>query len=53
MGRFAQPENVAQVVAFLADPEQCAFVNGYPLSVDSGWYCDGGWESLRRRKQNL
>jgi NAD(P)-dependent dehydrogenase (short-subunit alcohol dehydrogenase family) len=51
MGRFARPEDVAQAVAFLADPEQSAFVNGHTLSVDGGWYGDGGWESLRRRKQ--
>ena len=29
MGRFARPEDVAQAVAFLADPEQSAFVNGH------------------------
>src|SRR5919202_3598884 len=51
MGRFATPEDVARAVAFLADPEQSAFVNGHTLSVDGGWYGDGGWESLRRRKQ--
>ncbi len=51
MGRFARPEEVAQAVAFLADPEQSAFVNGHTLSVDGGWFGDGGWESLRRRKQ--
>jgi NAD(P)-dependent dehydrogenase (short-subunit alcohol dehydrogenase family) len=51
MGRFATPGDVAQAVAFLADPEQSAFVNGHTLSVDGGWYGDGGWESLRRSKQ--
>ena len=51
MGRFAKPEDVAQAVAFLADPSQSGFVNGHTLSVDGGWYGDGGWESLRRRKQ--
>jgi NAD(P)-dependent dehydrogenase (short-subunit alcohol dehydrogenase family) len=53
MGRFATPEDVAQAVAFLADPEQSAFVNGHTLSVDGGWFGDGSWESLRRRKQAL
>jgi NAD(P)-dependent dehydrogenase (short-subunit alcohol dehydrogenase family) len=52
MGRFARPEDVAQAVAFLADPELSAFVNGHTLSVDGGWFGDGGWESLRRRKQS-
>lgn len=53
MGRFARPEDVAQAVAYLADPEQSAFVNGHTLSVDGGWFGDGSWESLRRRKQGL
>jgi NAD(P)-dependent dehydrogenase (short-subunit alcohol dehydrogenase family) len=51
MGRFATPGDVAQAVAFLADPEQSAFVNGHTLSVDGGWFGDGGWESLRRSKR--
>jgi NAD(P)-dependent dehydrogenase (short-subunit alcohol dehydrogenase family) len=51
MGRFAKPEDVARAVAFLADPGQSAFVNGLTLSVDGGWFADGSWESLRRRKQ--
>jgi NAD(P)-dependent dehydrogenase (short-subunit alcohol dehydrogenase family) len=51
MARFATPEDVARAVAFLADPEWSGFVNGHTLSVDGGWFGDGGWESLRRRKQ--
>ncbi len=51
MGRFARPEDVAGAVAFLADPEQSAFVNGHTFSVDGGWFGGGSWESLRRRKQ--
>jgi NAD(P)-dependent dehydrogenase (short-subunit alcohol dehydrogenase family) len=51
MGRFATPEDVAAAVAFLADPEQSGYINGHALSVDGGWYADGSWESLRRRKQ--
>jgi NAD(P)-dependent dehydrogenase (short-subunit alcohol dehydrogenase family) len=51
MGRFAAPEDVARAVAFLAGPEQSGFVNGHTLSVDGGWFADGSWESLRRRKQ--
>ena len=53
MGRFSTPDDVAQAVAFLAESEQSGFVNGHALSVDGGWYGDGGWESLRRRKQDL
>ncbi|HET7478142.1 MAG TPA: SDR family oxidoreductase [Rubrobacteraceae bacterium] len=51
MGRFARPEDIARAVAFLADPEQSGYVNGHTLSVDGGWFGDGSWESLRRRKQ--
>jgi NAD(P)-dependent dehydrogenase (short-subunit alcohol dehydrogenase family) len=51
MGRFAKPEDVARAIVFLADPNQSGFVNGHTLSVDGGWYGDGGWESLRRSKR--
>ncbi len=51
MGRFATPEDIARAVAFLADNGQSGFVNGHTLSVDGGWFADGSWESLRRRKQ--
>jgi NAD(P)-dependent dehydrogenase (short-subunit alcohol dehydrogenase family) len=48
LGRFATPDDVAQAVAFLADPARSGFVNGTMLSVDGGWYGDGSWQSLRR-----
>jgi NAD(P)-dependent dehydrogenase (short-subunit alcohol dehydrogenase family) len=51
MGRFARPEDVAQAVAFLTAPEQSGYINGHTLSVDGGWFADGSWESLRRRKR--
>jgi NAD(P)-dependent dehydrogenase (short-subunit alcohol dehydrogenase family) len=47
LGRFATPDDVAQAVAFLADPARSGFVNGTMLSVDGGWYGDGSWQSLR------
>jgi NAD(P)-dependent dehydrogenase (short-subunit alcohol dehydrogenase family) len=47
MGRFATPDDVAQAVAFLADPGKSGFVNGAALSVDGGWFADGSWSSLR------
>jgi NAD(P)-dependent dehydrogenase (short-subunit alcohol dehydrogenase family) len=47
MGRFASPDDVAQAVAFLADPARSSFVNGTSLSVDGGWFADGSWQSLR------
>jgi NAD(P)-dependent dehydrogenase (short-subunit alcohol dehydrogenase family) len=51
MARFARPEDVAQAVAFLADPEHSGYVNGHALSVDGCWFADGSWENLRRAKQ--
>ena len=53
MDRFAKPEDIAQAVAFLADPDLSGYVNGHALSVDGGWYGDGSWESLRRGKQGF
>ena len=47
MARFARPEDVAEAIAFLADPERSAFVNGVSLPVDGGWIADASWESLR------
>jgi NAD(P)-dependent dehydrogenase (short-subunit alcohol dehydrogenase family) len=45
--RFARPEDIAEAVAFLADPKLSGFVNGHCLSVDGGWASDGSWERLR------
>ena len=47
MARFARPEDVAEAIAFLADAERSAFVNGVSLPVDGGWLADASWESLR------
>lgn len=49
MARFARPADVASAVAFLADPEQSAFVNGVCLPVDGGWSADHSWDDLRLR----
>lgn len=51
MGRFARPDDIAQVIAFLADDRQSGFVNGHTLSVDGGWAADGSWDSLRLKKR--
>jgi len=47
MARFARPEDVANAIAFLADEQQSAFVNGHALTVDGGWTTDASWHSLR------
>jgi NAD(P)-dependent dehydrogenase (short-subunit alcohol dehydrogenase family) len=51
MARFAQPEDVAKAILFLANPEQSGFVNGHALTVDGGWTSDGSWQSLRMAKR--
>jgi NAD(P)-dependent dehydrogenase (short-subunit alcohol dehydrogenase family) len=51
MGRFASPDDIAQAVAFLADPARSGFVNGVALPVDGGWTADGSWQSLRLSKR--
>ena len=51
MARFASPDDIAQAIAFLCDPQKSGFVNGHALSVDGGWATDGSWESLRIRSQ--
>ena len=47
LARFATPDDIAQAVAFLADPVRSGFINGTALSVDGGWNADGSWQSLR------
>jgi NAD(P)-dependent dehydrogenase (short-subunit alcohol dehydrogenase family) len=49
MGRFASPDDIARAVAFLADDNASAFINGHALAVEGGWTTDGSWESLRLR----
>jgi len=51
MGRFAKPEDIAQAILFLAEPERSGFVNGHTLVVDGGWISDGSWQSLRMKKR--
>jgi NAD(P)-dependent dehydrogenase (short-subunit alcohol dehydrogenase family) len=51
MARFANPDDIARAIAFLADAEESSFVNGHALAVDGGWSADGTWESLRLRKR--
>jgi len=53
MGRFAFPEDVANAVAFLADPQQSAFINGQAIAVDGGWTADGSWQSLRLSNRSV
>jgi NAD(P)-dependent dehydrogenase (short-subunit alcohol dehydrogenase family) len=52
MARFARPGDIAEAIAFLADPEHSGFVNGMELRVDGGWLADGSWNSLRVKHRN-
>ena len=49
LARFAAPDDVAEAVLFLADPDRSGFVNGVALPVDGGWTSDASWLSLRLR----
>jgi 3-oxoacyl-[acyl-carrier protein] reductase len=42
MGRYAEPAEVARVVAFLA-ADAASFVTGSEIAVDGGWLAYGGW----------
>lgn len=50
--RFASPDDIAQAVAYLADPVASAYVNGVALPVDGGWTADATWRALRLRKRS-
>jgi NAD(P)-dependent dehydrogenase (short-subunit alcohol dehydrogenase family) len=39
--RFAEPDEIARAVTFLADDEQSSFVTGTTLRVDGGWSAQG------------
>ena len=49
LARFAKPGDIAAAIAFLADNEKSAFINGVSLPVDGGWTGDNSWDSLRRK----
>jgi 3-oxoacyl-[acyl-carrier protein] reductase len=42
MGRYAEPAEIARVVAFLA-ADDASFITGSEIAVDGGWLADGGW----------
>lgn len=52
LARFAKPGDVAAAIAFLADNECSAFINGVSLPVDGGWTGDNSWDSLRRKTRS-
>jgi len=47
LARFANPDDVAEAIAFLLDANRSAFINGISLPVDGGWLADASWNSLR------
>jgi NAD(P)-dependent dehydrogenase (short-subunit alcohol dehydrogenase family) len=49
LARFATADDVAQAIAFLADPRLSGYITGHALTVDGGWVSDGSWEALRLR----
>jgi NAD(P)-dependent dehydrogenase (short-subunit alcohol dehydrogenase family) len=42
MGRYAEPTEIARVVAFLAS-DDASFITGSEVAVDGGWLAYGGW----------
>jgi 3-oxoacyl-[acyl-carrier protein] reductase len=42
MGRYAEPAEIARVVAFLAS-DDASFITGSGVAVDGGWLASGGW----------
>jgi NAD(P)-dependent dehydrogenase (short-subunit alcohol dehydrogenase family) len=53
MARFARSSEIAEAIAFLADPKLSGFVNGMELRVDGGWLADGSWDRLRLHHRNV
>ncbi len=45
LGRLAEPEEVARVVAFLVS-DDASYVTGSSVLVDGGWIADGGWDGM-------
>ena len=42
LGRYAEPHEIAAVVAFLVS-DDASFITGTTIAVDGGWLAHGGW----------
>jgi 3-oxoacyl-[acyl-carrier protein] reductase len=42
LGRMAEPQEVAELVAFAASP-QASYLTGASVVLDGGWLANGGW----------
>ncbi len=46
LGRYAEPDEIAAAVAFLASDE-ASFITGTSIAVDGGWLAHGGWSPIK------